>query len=179
LRNVSRTPTFVWQKGVGSSFHILVTAVVSGARVVDAITSDTTLLCPSILNPTTNYSWIVSASNAYGSGDFSPEMRFQTGTDITTVDRNGAIPSEFSLSQNYPNPFNPTTNIQFAVPQAGPVSLRVYDVLGREVALLVDDVLKPGYYTARFDGHTLASGVYFYRLIAGGFVEMRKMQVVK
>ena len=95
------------------------------------------------------------------------------------MDRNGAIPTEFALSQNYPNPFNPTTNIQFAVPQAGPVSLRVYDVLGREVARLVDDVLQPGYYTARFEGHTLASGVYFYRLIAGGVVEMRKMQLVK
>ncbi len=179
LRSVSRTPTFVWQKGAGTSFHIRVTAVVTGALVVDVIQTDTTLLCPTVLNPTTNYSWIVAASNAYGAGDYASEFRFQTGQDATTVDRNGAIPTEFALSQNYPNPFNPTTNIQFAVPQAGPVSLRVYDVLGREVARLVDDVLQPGYYTARFEGHTLASGVYFYRLIAGGVVEMRKMQLVK
>jgi uncharacterized lipoprotein YddW (UPF0748 family) len=179
LRNVSRTPTFVWQKGTGTSFHVRVTAVVSGALVVDAIQPDTTLLCPTILNSTTNYSWIVAGSNAYGAGDFSGEMRFQTGQDVTVVDRNGAIPKEFALSQNYPNPFNPTTNIQFAVAQAGPVSLRVYDVLGREVALLVDNVMQPGFYTSRFDGHNLASGVYFYRLIASGFVEMKKMQLLK
>jgi hypothetical protein len=55
----------------------------------------------------------------------------------------------------------------------------VYDVLGREVALLVDNVLQPGFYTARFEGHNLASGVYFYRLIASGFVEMKKMQLMK
>jgi hypothetical protein len=179
LRNVSRTPTFVWQKQTGTSFHIRVTAVVSGALVVDVIQPDTTLLCPTILNPATNYSWIVAASNAYGTGDYSAEARFQTGQDVTVVDRNGAIPTEFGLSQNYPNPFNPTSSIQFAIAQAGPVSLRVYDVLGREVALLVDNVLQPGYYTARFEGHNLASGVYFYRLIASGFVEMKKMQLVK
>ena len=179
LRSVSRTPTFVWQKGTGTSFHIRVTAVVSGQLMFDVIVLDTTLLCPTILNPMTNYSWIVSASNAYGTSDYAAEFRFQTGQDVTVVDRNGAIPVDFALSQNYPNPFNPTTNIQFAVPQTGPVSLRVYDVLGREVALLVDDVLQPGFYTARFDGHNFASGVYFYRLIASGFVEMKKMQLVK
>jgi len=179
LRNVSRTPTFVWQKGAGTSFRIRLTAVVSGALVFDTTVPDTTLLCPAILNPTTNYSWIVSASNAYGTGDFATEFRFQTGQDITTVENNGATPAEFALSQNYPNPFNPTTNIRFSIAQAGPVSLRVYDVLGREVALLVDNVLQPGYYTARLDGHNLSSGVYFYRLIAGSFVEMKKMQLVK
>ena len=95
------------------------------------------------------------------------------------MENTGSVPIEFSISQNYPNPFNPTTNIRFAVPDAGRVSLRVYDVLGREVALLVDNVLQPGYYTARFEGHALASGVYFYRLIAGSYVETRKMQLVK
>jgi hypothetical protein len=181
LRNASRTPTFIWRKGTATSFRIRVTQVSDTPNIValDQTTSDTTFLCTTILTAAKNYSWIVSGTNAYGTGDFASEFRFQTGQDITTVEHNGAVPSAFSLSQNYPNPFNPTTNIQFAVPQAGPVSLRVYDVLGREIALLVDNVLQPGYYTARFDGHNLASGVYFYRLIAGEFVEMKKMQVMK
>jgi uncharacterized lipoprotein YddW (UPF0748 family) len=180
-RNVSRVPTFVWRKGAAASFRIRVTQVTDTPNlvVVDQTTSDTTLLCTTILTATKNYSWILSATNAYGTSDWSAEVRFQTGQDVTVVDRNGAIPTEFALSQNYPNPFNPTTNIQFAVAQTGPVSLRVYDVLGREVALLVDNVLQPGFYTARFEGHNLASGVYFYRLIASGFVEMKKMQLVK
>jgi hypothetical protein len=180
-RNVSRTPTFVWRKGAATSFRIRITEVTHtpNVAVVDQTTSDTTFLCTTILAAATNYSWIVSATNAFGTSDWSTEARFQTGHDVTVVDRNGAIPTDFALSQNYPNPFNPTTSIQFAVPQTGPVSLRVYDVLGREVALLVDDVLQPGFYTARFEGHNLASGVYFYRLIASGFVEMKKMQLVK
>ena len=179
LRKVSRTPTFAWQKGAGTSFHVRVTDYVHGLLVVDVMVPDTTLLCPTVLDSVRNYSWIVSASNAYGTGDYSGEFRFQTGGDITVVDRNGTIPTEFALRQNYPNPFNPTTNIQFAVAQTGPVSLRVYDVLGREVAVLVDDVLQPGFYMARFEGHTLASGVYFYRFIASGFVDVKKMQLVK
>ena len=132
-----------------------------------------------ILTATTNYSWIVSASNAYGTSDWSTEARFQTGQDITVVERDGAIPYAFDLSQNYPNPFNPTTTIRFAVPNSGPVSLRVYDLLGREIAVLVDGPLTPGYYAARFDAHSLSSGIYFYRLVASGLVETKKMQLVK
>jgi hypothetical protein len=65
------------------------------------------------------------------------------------------------------------------VAQSGPVSLRVYDLLGREVAVLVDGPLTPGYYAARLDGRNLSSGIYFYRLVASGFVETRKMQLIK
>jgi len=181
LRNTSRTPTFVWRKGIGSSFRIRVTEVSHTPNVVvmDQTTSDTTILCTSILTPTTNYSWAVSASNNYGASDYSAEWRFQTGQDITVVERDGAIPNAYELSQNYPNPFNPTTSIRFAVPMSGPVSLRVYDLLGREVAVLVDGALNAGYYTTRLDGRGLSSGIYFYRLVASGFVETRKMQLVK
>ncbi|MGA3246040.1 MAG: family 10 glycosylhydrolase [Bacteroidota bacterium] len=182
LRNVSRTPTFVWRKGSATSYRVRVTEVTHTPNVVvmDQTTSDTTLLSSVILaGPLTNYSWTVSASNAYGTSDWSPELRFQTGQDITVVERDGAIPNVFDLSQNYPNPFNPTTTIRFAVPNSGPVSLRVYDLLGREVAVLVDGPLTPGYYSARFDGHNLSSGIYFYRLVASGSVETKKMQLVK
>ncbi len=181
LRNVSRTPTFVWRKGSATSFHIRVTDLsqIPNAAVMDQLTNDTTFLSTVILTATRNYSWTVSALNAYGASDWSAEANFQTGQNITVVERDGAIPNEFTLNQNYPNPFNPSTTIRFGVAESGPVSLRAYDLLGREVAVLVDGLLTPGYYSARLDGHNLSSGIYFYRLAASGFVETRKMQLIK
>jgi hypothetical protein len=99
------------------------------------------------------------------------------------------IPDRFNLEQNYPNPFNPTTNIQFSIAsaQSGSASggnrqltiVKVYDVLGREVATLVNEVKEPGTYTVKFDGSNLASGVYFYRLLAGTYVETRKLLLLR
>ena len=181
LRNVTRVPTFSWRKGSATSFRIRLTEVTHTPNVVvvDQTVSDTTFFCSTILSSGTNYSWIVSGSNAYGSSDWSAESRFQTGQDVTFAESSGTVPTEFSLSQNYPNPFNPTTVIRFAVPQSGPVSLRVYDVLAREVALLVDNVMNAGYYTVQFDGRSLSSGIYFYRLMGPGFVETKKMELIK
>ena len=89
------------------------------------------------------------------------------------------LPSEYSLSQNYPNPFNPSTSIKYAVPAAGFVQLKVYDILGREVASLVDGNREAGYYEINFDGSNLASGLYLYRLTAADFVSTKKMLMIK
>ncbi len=89
------------------------------------------------------------------------------------------IPTSFALHQNYPNPFNPTTNIEYRIANSGFVSLKVYDVLGREVATLLNEVRKPGGYQITFDARGLASGVYFYRLTAGGFSQVKKMLLTK
>jgi len=89
------------------------------------------------------------------------------------------IPSKYSLSQNYPNPFNPTTKIKFDVVRVGDVKIVVYDVMGREVQTLVNESLKPGTYEASFEGNTLNSGVYFYKLITDGFTETKKMLMIK
>ncbi|MGQ9805769.1 MAG: T9SS type A sorting domain-containing protein [Chlorobiales bacterium] len=86
---------------------------------------------------------------------------------------------EYRLAQNYPNPFNPTTNISYVLPKAENVSLKIYDVLGREVATLVNEVKAAGAYTVPFNASNLASGVYFYRLQAGSFVQTKKMMLVK
>jgi hypothetical protein len=85
----------------------------------------------------------------------------------------------FALHQNYPNPFNPSTTIQFAIVNRQLTIVKVYDVLGREVATLVNEVKEPGTYTVQFSGSGLANGVYFYRLSAGQYVECRKMVVMK
>lgn len=91
------------------------------------------------------------------------------------------IPSSFSLGQNYPNPFNPTTTIRFGIPASasGITTLQVFDVLGRPVRTLVHEKLPAGAYTAKFETDGLASGVYFYRLASGGYVDTKKMMLVR
>ena len=84
-----------------------------------------------------------------------------------------------SLSQNYPNPFNPTTLISYQLPVSGQVTLKVYDMLGREIATLVSERENAGSYSVKFDGSRLSSGVYFYRLQAGSFSQTKKLMLVK
>ena len=97
---------------------------------------------------------------------------------ITEVENEDAIVYDFSLKQNYPNPFNPSTTIKYSIPSAGGVQnviLKVYDVLGREVATLVNKEQKPGNYQIVFNASELSSGTYFYKLKAGNFIETKKM----
>jgi subtilisin-like proprotein convertase family protein len=90
------------------------------------------------------------------------------------------IPNYYSLSQNYPNPFNPSTQIKFSVPKTSNVTMKVYDVLGKEVAVLVNNELKQaGFYTVEFNASNLASGIYFYRINAGDYSAVKKMVLVK
>ena len=100
-------------------------------------------------------------------------------------DGNQALPESFELQQNYPNPFNPSTMIKFNIPAlasgsgADKVTLKVYDVRGKEVATLVDEQKAPGAYEVEFNAGGLSSGIYFYRLQAGSFRAMRKMILMK
>jgi hypothetical protein len=89
------------------------------------------------------------------------------------------LPKEFSLSQNYPNPFNPTTTIRYALPKAAHVTLRVFDILGREVATLVNADQEAGFKSISFDAGAFASGVYLYKVEAGTFIDVKKMVVLK
>jgi photosystem II stability/assembly factor-like uncharacterized protein len=91
----------------------------------------------------------------------------------------GNIPGEFSLSQNYPNPFNPMTNIELRISGSGFVSLKVYDITGREVAILVYRELSAGVYNVDFDASHLSSGMYFYRMETAGFRDVKKMMLIK
>jgi len=106
-------------------------------------------------------------------------------SEITSVPSPiGMLPNNYSLEQNYPNPFNPTTTIRYQLPNAGYVTLKVYDILGREVVTLVNEVKAAGSYSAIFDGDKLASGVYIARLIAQSkerksFVQTMKMLMLK
>jgi len=95
------------------------------------------------------------------------------------IEVNAGVPKTFALEQNYPNPFNPSTAISYQLPVAGNVSLKVFDMLGKEVATLVNARQEAGAYTVNFNANNLSSGVYFYRLQAGNFVQTRKMMLVK
>jgi hypothetical protein len=97
----------------------------------------------------------------------------------TKIENNDLIPENYSLSQNYPNPFNPATTINYQIPLAGHVSLKVYDILGREVATLVNEEISAGNYEIKFDGSHLSSGVYFYTLQSGSFNETKKLILIK
>jgi len=100
-------------------------------------------------------------------------------TTIGITGNNTGIPEAYSLSQNYPNPFNPTTSIRFAIPRSGIVKLHVYDLLGKEVATLVNTNLQAGNYTIDFNAIDLPSGAYFYTLRAGDFTDTKKMLLIK
>ncbi|MBN1634591.1 MAG: carboxypeptidase regulatory-like domain-containing protein [Ignavibacteria bacterium] len=89
------------------------------------------------------------------------------------------VPAKFDLSQNYPNPFNPVTKINFDIPENGLISLKVYDILGKEVVTIVNETRDAGYYTIIFDASKLSSGAYFYRLSANGFSSVKKLVVLK
>lgn len=86
---------------------------------------------------------------------------------------------DFTLYQNYPNPFNPSTNIEYELKEYSFVSLRVYDILGNEIALLVNEAKYPGKYATKFIGNNLASGIYFYKLTIGGNTQLRKMMLLR
>jgi len=102
------------------------------------------------------------------------------GTGIMTrIDEKNKVPSTFSLNQNFPNPFNPTTVISYGLSVYGRVTLIVYDLLGREVKTLVNEVKRPGRYQVTVDGIDLPSGVYLYRLATGSYVETKKMILIK
>jgi hypothetical protein len=101
-------------------------------------------------------------------------------TTITGIDgKGGTLPSEFALHQNYPNPFNPTTTIRFSLKEAGVTTLKVYDLLGREVATIVNEKLTAGYYAKPWNASGFATGVYFYKLTSGKSTQVKKLLLMK
>jgi hypothetical protein len=106
---------------------------------------------------------------------------YNSGFSVGIQNISSEVPSKYSLSQNFPNPFNPTTKIRFQIPSnsVGQTFLSVYDVLGREIATLVNEKLNPGTYEASFDGTNFPSGIYFYKLQTEGFINTKRMILLK
>ncbi len=123
--------------------------------------------------------YMVVARNSAGA-DSSRVMQLviRLATNVSAVG-DDEVPTTFELGQNYPNPFNPRTTIPFAVPEPSHVRLTLYDLAGRQLAVLLDRHFAPGRYTATFDGSRLASGLYFYRLETRDWAEVKKLMLVK
>lgn len=181
IENAARKPTFVWRSSAYAKSYRLRMATDNGfnAIVRDTTLADTTVTFSTPLESNTMYFWQVNAFSPAGTSQYSTTAYFITGSVDAVGDEHGGIPKWFALSQNYPNPFNPTTNIEFQVSSLEFVSLKVLDVLGREVAALAKEQRQPGTYMVRWSASGMPSGVYFYRLQAGGFVETKKMILAK
>jgi len=162
---VPRNPVMVWRPSASALSYRLQVATSNGftASVVDTTVTDTLAQLPPLAS-NSRYYWRVTAVNDSGASSYSATAGFVTGDQISAVKEPEGTPTAFSLSQNYPNPFNPTTVIRYQLPMVGTVRLGVYDLLGREVAVLVNERKGPGSYTVAFDATGLASGVYLYRL---------------
>ena len=124
-----------------------------------------------------NLYWKVRTINDGGTGPWSETNRFNIM--LTDVEDETQLPTEFALMQNYPNPFNPSTVISYQLPVSSKVTLKVFDVLGNEIATLVNEEKPAGVYEINFNSNKLASGVYLYKLQAGGFTETRKMILMR
>jgi len=100
-------------------------------------------------------------------------------TGVSGVLRVKALPGNFQLQQNYPNPFNPTTQIIYTLPKASPVTLTVYEILGRQIATLVNGKNEPGDHSVSWNALNVPSGVYFYRIVSGNYMQTKKMVLMK
>ncbi|MBT8380666.1 MAG: T9SS type A sorting domain-containing protein [Ignavibacteria bacterium] len=127
-----------------------------------------------------NENWIQDATQNWDSIQWVNQFRYlATWYEPVSVDDNINSVNNFSLSQNYPNPFNPTTIINYQLSEHSFVTIKVYDVLGKEIVALVNEQKPAGNYEIQLDGNGLTSGIYFYQLKAGSFVETKKMVLIK
>ncbi len=179
--NVSLTPTLNWfNSEAAESYRIqLSTSVLfqTNTFIYDKTISDTALIINEPLTPNKKYFWRVSAINSFGASGWSDQFGFQTTSTVNVEDEE--LPIEYNVLQNYPNPFNPETTINFAVAKTGFVSLKVFDLLGKEVANLVNKELARGDYSIDFNASNLSSGTYIYRLTVNGIVISKKMVFLK
>ncbi|MBU2508386.1 MAG: family 10 glycosylhydrolase [Bacteroidetes bacterium] len=186
-------PTFKWYPAESSdSYNCQLyygSTISPNVIVLDTVLTDTTVKIMSDLQYNRVYTWRVSSANNLGFGGWSTESRFKTELE-TGVDEEENIPNEFWLYQNYPNPFNPSTTIKFTIPLAEirqmpdgvslqNVTLKIFDILGREVATVLEKEIEPGVHEVNFDAGNLSSGVYFYTLKSGINIQTKKMILLR
>jgi uncharacterized lipoprotein YddW (UPF0748 family) len=183
--NVPLNPTFKWtsiDNAANYKFQLATNSNFSTGVIKDTTINDTTIYVEN-LEPLKNHFWRVAASNPIGTSAWTQYFGFKTGTTIVGTDEENVNPANFKLDQNYPNPFNPSTLINYEVPAAGLIRLSVFDVMGREVAELVNEMKTPGKYSVEFNtsayGENFSSGVYFVELRSGTFRSVKKLMFLK
>jgi endo-1,4-beta-xylanase len=175
-----RNPLMVWNLSpLATSHRVQVSTNSTFTSIVADSTAADTVLRINPLAANTTFYWRVSASNIYGVSSYSVTGSFTTGDQIVEVRGSGGIPTEFSLFQNYPNPFNPSTTIAFSLPRSSEVRLVLVNMLGQVMRELASGSFGAGEHRIAVDASELATGVYFYRLQAGEFVDMRKLVLIK
>ena len=177
--NVSTSPTFEWTPVNGavsytlqiSTFGSFINFVVNQPGITSTSYSVTDL------EENKKYYWRVRGATANYEGLFSQVFRFTTGSTNSVDDDKNLF--AYNLEQNYPNPFNPVTKIKFGVPITAIVSLSIYNVIGEQLAVLIDKEFDAGIYEIDFDASNLPSGIYFYKLHAAEFIQTKKMILIK
>lgn len=174
-------PVFIWQSVANAESYQLQTAKNStflpGAIVVDSSGIIDTTFAGAKLSANRFYYWRVRATNWIGSGEWSEVYKFKTVL-LSNVLASEPAPS-FRLYPNHPNPFNAKTTIEFDLPQSMPVKVKVFDSLGREIFIIVDDIRPAGKHQLIFDGSALPSGIYLYSIKVGSLVAFGKMLLLK
>jgi hypothetical protein len=180
--NVLLNPTLIWECNVGGTVRYRVQ--LSTEQTFNTVKFDTIVTPKQVtvplgkLNISTTYFWRVCVGDSLGFSDWSYVWNFTTrSTGINTI--SSEIPKEYKLYQNYPNPFNPTTKIRFDLPKASDTKLIVYDILGKDVATLLNEKLSSGTYEVIFDGINLSSGIYFYKLESCDFTDVKRFILIK
>lgn len=162
-------------------------------RVKYTITTKDSLTLGTVLTSVlTSYNWFVTGKKfpvfeiiytSYSVNGIpitnSKVVNYNLGTVIGVTNISNETPDKYKLSQNYPNPFNPATKISFSIPKQGFVNMKVYDILGKEVMTLVNEIKQAGSYDVNFNGSNFASGVYFYRIESDNFVDIKRMMLIK
>jgi len=174
--------TLDWSSVTGATLYRIQVSTHSNfppGQIVQDVTTSRTSTTVSGLSSQTTYYWRVNASNADGTSGWSSSS-FATEQGTTAADEVVSnVPSEFELSQNYPNPFNPSTTIQFSLSKSSHVKILIYSTLGHLVHTLVDEALPPGTYRKQWVATGMMSGIYFYRIQAGGFFETKRLVLIK
>ncbi len=178
---ISITPTLTWTHCEGAYRYLLQLALDSNFTNMvfeDSMIVDTTTQVGQLENTTTYY-WRVKAFHDEGGGEFSDIGRFITAdvTGIKLIEEN--VPKEFCLHQNYPNPFNGSTVIRFSMPRADNVLIKITDILGKEISVLLNEPMPAGYFEIQWNAGNLNSGIYFYLIRSGNFSDIKKAVLMK
>jgi len=175
------TPLFIWGQSEYADhylYELYYDNDFTNPVFIDSLVSDTLFTPPSVPLMDSVYSWRVKGDNANGWGPYSELWSFTVATP-SLVDYSSDMPTDFKLMQNTPNPFNPSTNISFQLPKASDVEIEIYNVVGQRIDVIKKRLLPSGGHDLVWDGSDFSSGVYFYRLTAGSYIEVKKMTLLK